>query len=110
MLVLLALASALLTEFMSNSAVVAMLMPPALSLAATYGIDPRAVTMLIVLPSNFAFMFPISTPVMGIAWSGGYFTPQLVARHGIVLHAIAFIGMLVLIFAWWPALGLLNHG
>jgi sodium-dependent dicarboxylate transporter 2/3/5 len=110
MLVLLALASALLTEFMSNSAVVAMLMPPALSLAATYGIDPRAITMLIILPSNFAFMFPISTPVMGIAWSGGYFTPRLVARQGILLHGVAFVGMLVLIFAWWPALGLLNQG
>jgi sodium-dependent dicarboxylate transporter 2/3/5 len=99
--------AAFLTEFMSNSAVVAMLMPPALSLAHSYGVDLRIMTMAVVLPSNFAFMFPISTPVTAMSWSGGYFTPKSIAMAGLGMHAIAWIGMAILILGWWPFLGLL---
>lgn len=101
-----AILGAVLTEFMSNSAVVAMLLPPALSLAGAHDIDPRAMAMAVVLPSNFAFMFPISTPVTGIAWSAGFFTPQLVARTGLGLHLAAWATMALLIFGYWPAIGL----
>ena len=66
-------------RFMSNSAVIAMLMPPALARAEAHGIDVKAMTMAVVLPSNFAFMFPVSTPVTAIAWSAGYYTPGKVA-------------------------------
>jgi len=102
-----ALIGAVLTEFMSNSAVVAMLLPPALSFAAAQGIDLRVMTMVVVLPSNFAFMFPISTPVTGIAWSAGFFTPQLVARTGLALHVLAWSAMAFLIYIYWPAIGLI---
>lgn len=107
LMIALALTSAALTEFMSNSAVVAMLMPPALSLAAAYGIDPRAMTMTIVLPSNFAFMFPVSTPVTAIAWSAGYFTPRQVAGRGLLLHLFGLACMILLITWYWPLAGLL---
>jgi sodium-dependent dicarboxylate transporter 2/3/5 len=63
--------------------------------------------MAVVLPSNFAFMFPISTPVTGIAWSAGFFTPQLVARTGFGLHLAAWATMALLIFVYWPAIGLI---
>jgi sodium-dependent dicarboxylate transporter 2/3/5 len=102
-----AVVAAILTEFMSNSAVVAMLLPPALSFAGAQDIDLRAMTMAVVLPSNFAFMFPISTPVTGIAWSAGFFTPKMVARAGLLLHLIAWSAMALLIFVYWPAIGLL---
>lgn len=103
----LALIAAVLTEFMSNSAVVAMMMPPALSLAASWGIDPRAMTMVIVIPSNFAFMFPISTPVTGIAWSAGFFTPRLAGATGVMMHLVGWLAMALLIYGYWPAIGLL---
>lgn len=106
LMMILAVVSAVLTEFMSNSAVVAMLIPPALALADAYGIDLRAMTMTIVLPSNFAYMFPISTPVTGIAWSGGYFSPGLVARHGLMLHLVSWAAMALLIGVYWPMVGL----
>jgi len=102
-----ALVSALLTEFMSNSAVVAMLMPPALSLAHAQGIDLAAMTMVVVLPSNFAFMFPVSTPVTAIAWSAGYYTPSQVVSRGILLHVAGLLAMILSILVIWPAFGLL---
>ena len=102
-----AIIGAILTEFMSNSAVVAMLLPPALSFAGAHDIDLRAMTMAVVLPSNFAFMFPISTPVTAIAWSAGFFTPRQVARAGLGLHLVAWSAMALLIFVYWPSIGLL---
>jgi solute carrier family 13 (sodium-dependent dicarboxylate transporter), member 2/3/5 len=102
-----AIVAAIFTEFMSNSAVVAMLLPPALSFAGAHDIDLRAMTMVVVLPSNFAFMFPISTPVTAIAWSAGFFTPRQVARTGLLLHLAAWSAMALLIFVYWPSIGLL---
>ena len=107
LLLTIAVLSAALTEFMSNSAVVAMLMPPALALAAQHGISLEAMTMTVVLPSNFAFMFPVSTPVTAIAWSAGYYTPRQVAKSGLVLHAVGLVAMALLILWYWPAMGLL---
>ena len=106
LMLFLAVISAVLTEFMSNSAVVAMLMPPALSLAETQGIDLRAMTMAIVLPSNFAFIFPVSTPVTAIAWSGGYFRAPVVGLTGGLLHLVAWALVGLLIYVWWPLIGL----
>ena len=102
----LAITSALLTEFMSNSAVVAMLMPPALAFAESHGVSLAAITMVVVLPSNFAYIFPIATPVTGLAWSSGFLESKAVIRHGIVLHLVSWLLMAALIFIYWPSIGL----
>lgn len=97
-----------LTEFMSNSAVIAVLMPPALSLAGRYGIDPKLMTMAIVLPSNFAFMLPMATPATAIAYSSGTFRPVEALRAGVVLNLVGFAALVVLIYVYWPLLGRLG--
>jgi sodium-dependent dicarboxylate transporter 2/3/5 len=94
-----------LTEFMSNSAVIAILMPPALTLAARYGIDPRIMTMAIVLPSNFAFMLPMATPATAIAYSSGTFAPGEAVRMGLLLNAAGLAALVLLIYVYWPLLG-----
>ncbi|MCB9729510.1 MAG: DASS family sodium-coupled anion symporter [Deltaproteobacteria bacterium] len=106
LMMLIALGAAVATEFMSNSAVVAMLLPPALSLAEQKGIDLRAMTMAVVLPTNFAFLLPIATPVAALAWTSGYFRPRVVLRTGLVLNVFAWLAMALLIYGWWPAVGL----
>jgi sodium-dependent dicarboxylate transporter 2/3/5 len=107
LLVSIGLAAALMTEFMSNSAVVAMLLPPTLAFAQSFGIDPRAAAMLIVLPSNFAFMFPMSTPATAVGWSLGFYRPREVATRGLVLHAFGFVAIAFVVWAWLPLFGLL---
>ena len=102
----LAIASAILTEFMSNSAVVAMLMPPALAFAESQGVNLAAITMVVVLPSNFAYIFPIATPVTGLAWSSGHLDSKTVTQNGLVLHLVSWSLMAALIFLYWPAVGL----
>ncbi|TNF30460.1 MAG: SLC13/DASS family transporter [Deltaproteobacteria bacterium] len=107
LLIVVALLSALLTEFMSNAAVVAMLLPPVFSIAAGWGVDLRAATMAVVLPSNFAFMMPIATPATALAWSAGYYTPREVAKNGFAMNLAGFASVLLLVLGWWPLIGIL---
>src|SRR5262249_40850868 len=61
-----------LTEAMSHSAVVALLMPVALGIAQKYGMDPRVMAPVVALPSGLAFTLPVGTPGNAIAYSSGY--------------------------------------
>lgn len=107
LLISIGFAAALMTEFMSNAAVVAMLLPPTLALSQSMGIDPRAAAMMIVLPSNFAFMFPMSTPATAVGWSLGFYRPREVATRGILLHLVGFAAIVLLVTVWLPLFGLL---
>ena len=108
LLMVLGVAAVVMTEFMSNSAVIAILMPPALSLATTHDIDPRIMTMAIVLPSNFAFMLPMATPATAIAYSSGMFTPAEGMRRGLMLDAVGLVCLVFLVYVYWPALASLG--
>lgn len=107
LLLTIGLAAAIMTEFMSNAAVVAMLLPPTLAFAQSFGVDPRAAAMLIVLPSNFAFMFPMSTPATAVGWSLGFYKPREVATTGLMLHFAGIVAIVVIITLWFPLLGLM---
>lgn len=101
----LAVLSTILTEGISNSAVVALLMPIAIALAGQNGVDPRTATLALAIPSGLAFMLPISTPATAIAVSSKFVTAQDTMRTGLLLNTIA-IGFFVLAAAlYWPLLG-----
>ena len=51
---------------MSNSAVIAILLPTAISMSPAYDIHPALATMTVILPSNFAFILPIATPASAL--------------------------------------------
>lgn len=95
----------LLTEAISNSAVVAVLMPIALSLAPTYGIDPRGMVFLIGAGSGLAFLLPMSTPAVAIAYSSGYFRLRDIVLPALLLHAVSLAIMLLTAWLWWPRWG-----
>jgi di/tricarboxylate transporter len=54
--------SCALTNFMSNTATAALLMPIGLSIAHSMGADPRAVLMAIVIGCSCAYATPVGTP------------------------------------------------
>lgn len=101
--VLLALA---LTEFMSNAAAVAAILPVALALAQQYGIDPRAITLGVVIPAGLGFMLPVSTPALAIAVSSGFVRPPAVVRWGIWLDVMGYLVFLGMSEFYWPLVGL----
>jgi sodium-dependent dicarboxylate transporter 2/3/5 len=103
---LLSAISIILTEAMSNSAVVALLLPVALGIAQQFGIDPRAMAPAIALPAGLAFTLPVGTPGNAIAYSSGYLQLRDMLVPGSVLVLIAWIGFNLVARYYWPLIGL----
>lgn len=100
-----ALVAVIMTEAISNSAVVAVLMPIALTVAPTYDIDPRGMVYLIAAGSGLAYVLPVSTPAMAIAYSSGYYRLRDIALPAVLLHIISVTIMLLAAWLWWPLFG-----
>jgi sodium-dependent dicarboxylate transporter 2/3/5 len=94
-----------LTELISNSAVVALLMPVALTMGRDLGIDPRIMAMVVAIPSGLAFMFPMGTPATAIAFSSGFLTMRDTVRTGLILFPIGWLIFNLSIYWIWPRLG-----
>ena len=94
-----------LTELLSNSAVVALLMPVALSMGRDLGIDPRLMTMVVTIPSGLGFMFPMGTPATAIAFSSGFLNMRDTVRTGWILFLAGWLIFNLSIHFIWPLLG-----
>jgi len=99
------LLSIILTELISNSAVVALLMPVALSMGRDLGIDPRLMTMVVAIPSGLALMFPMGTPATAIAFSSGFLTMRDTVRTGLIILPAGWLIFNLSIHFIWPLLG-----
>ena len=91
-----------LTEGMSNGAAVAVLMPIALVLAEQYGVDARAMTLGVTLPSGLAFMLPVSSPTIAIVINSGYVSSSTAFRRGLWLKLIGFLLFIAMAKFYWP--------
>jgi len=96
----------LLTEAMSHSAVVALLMPLALGIAQQFGIDPRIMAPAVALPAGLAFTLPVGTPGNAIAYSSGYLRLRDMLGPGFVLVAVAWAAFNLVAIYYWPLIGL----
>ncbi len=103
-------AAIVLTEGISNSAAVAILLPIGYSLCEPLGIDPVTMTMAVGITAGLAFSLPISSPPNAICFSAGYYRVREVVRRGVVMSAISLVVMLVLIGLYWPVLNQLIGG
>ncbi|MGV7222407.1 MAG: SLC13 family permease [Nitrospinales bacterium] len=104
-LAVVAVLSILFTTFMSNSAVIAILLPPAVSMCETYGISPALATMTVILPSNFAFLLPIATPASAIAYSSRQISLREMITAGSALTMLGLICFLMVVTVFWPLIG-----
>ena len=104
-LVSIAVLSLLFTTFMSNSAVIAILLPPAISMCDAYGISPALATLTVILPSNFAFILPIATPASALAYSARYFSLGEMVRAGTLLSLVGMGWYLFVLYYYWPMIG-----
>lgn len=104
-LLTIAFLSMLFTTFMSNSAVIAILLPPALSMCQTYSIDPTVAAMTVILPSNFAFILPMATPASALAYSSRFFSLREMVVSGSVLGVLGMLCYAFLLFVYWPMIG-----
>jgi len=104
--VLFTLGALALTEAISNSAVVAVVTPVAISVSQPLGIDPKGITLLIALASGLGNALPMSTPAMAIAFSAGYFRLKDTIVPAVLMSLSSVIALLLAGQYWWPILGI----
>ena len=94
--------SIIMTNFMSNTATVALLVPVSLSIAAGMGADPRAVLMATVIGSSCAYATPIGMPANMMVLSAGGYKFVDYAKSGIPLIIVSTIVSLILLPILFP--------
>ncbi|QOF67837.1 SLC13/DASS family transporter [Actinobacillus sp. GY-402] len=94
-----------LTEFTSNTASAALLMPIYISVATSLGLPPISLAAIIACGASCAFMLPIATPPNAIVFATGYIKQKEMLQVGIILNTIGvfIIGSLSYFFwmTWW---------
>lgn len=95
----------LLTNFMSNTATTALLVPIGLSIAASIGADPRAVLMAIVIAGSCAYATPIGMPANTMVLAAGGYRFMDFVRAGLPLILVSgavSIPLLLIFFPFFP--------
>jgi sodium-dependent dicarboxylate transporter 2/3/5 len=102
LLLVIFIVTCLLTNFMSNTATTALMVPIAVSLANSVGADPRAVVIATVIAGSCAYATPIGMPantmVVGL---GGYKFKDYV-KTGLPLILVSFVICMVLLPILFP--------
>jgi sodium-dependent dicarboxylate transporter 2/3/5 len=87
------------SEIISNTATVALLIPVVAALAGALSIDPILLMVPVALVNAYGFMMPAGTPPNAIVFASGYVTVRKMARTGIVLDLMGIV--LVSTFAYF---------
>lgn len=96
----------ILTNFMSNTATTALLVPIGISIAASIGADPRAVMMAVVIGGSCAYATPIGMPANTMVLSAGGYRFMDYVRAGlplIVVSGIVSISLLLIFYPFFPS-------
>ncbi len=100
-----AVLSLLFTTFMNNSAVIAILLAPAISLCPDFGVSPTMAAMTVILPSNFAFILPIATPATALIYSSKLIPLKDLMRSGAMLAGFGLVCYWLVLLFYWPVIG-----
>ncbi len=96
----------LFTEFMSNTAAVALMLPIGLGLsAAVPALNPIAVSMAIALAGGFAFTLLIGNPGNMITYSTGYYRQKDLFRIGIFADIFGISVIYLVAMTVWKFMG-----
>jgi len=92
----------LLTNIMSNTGAVAVLLPIGLAIAnEVEGISQLLSAMLIALSGGLAFMFIIATPGNAITYSGGYFSMRDLFKAGTIANIVCIVILYLVAITYW---------
>lgn len=95
-----ALLVSFLTEFTSNTATTAVLLPVVGAAGVQAGLDPVSVMAPAALAASAAFMMPVATPPNAVVFGSGRLKIGTMARVGLVLNILAVV-LLTLVFQLW---------
>lgn len=80
-----------LTEFASNTASAALLIPVFSGVAEVLGISPVVLAAMIAISASCAFMLPVATPPNAIVFATGYIKQSEMMRIGIYLNLVCIV-------------------
>lgn len=95
------LTTTILTEILSNNATIVIMVPIAIQLGLTLGIDPRPFVIAACVASSASFSTPIGYQTNTYVYSVGGYRFADFARIGLPLNVLYFIGTVVLIPIVW---------
>jgi sodium-dependent dicarboxylate transporter 2/3/5 len=98
--------SLILSEFMSNAAAVAVMLPLAFSLGDTLGASPVALTLAASIGAGLDFALPFSSAPNTIVFASGYLRMMDVVKAGGIMTIASIVIVLLVAWLWWPILGL----
>ncbi len=101
-----ALMAALLSEFVSNAAVIALALPAVLAVTPMLGLDPKSMTILMSVAAGLGLSMPTSTPAMAMVYGTGYLSVRRVLVTGLPLTIAAVAIVAAFAVFGWPLLGL----
>lgn len=94
-----------LTEMMSNTGAVAMLLPLGIGLASEIAeVSILLASMIIALSSGLAFMLVIATPGNAITYTSGYFSTRDLARAGFMANLACIIIIWFIAIGYWKGI------
>lgn len=94
-----------LTEVISNAAVVSIMMPVAIGLAASQRIPYEVMAFAIALPSGLSYILPMGTPATAIIYGSGYLEVRDFARMGTLMAGFSLLVFALTARLWWPLIG-----
>jgi sodium-dependent dicarboxylate transporter 2/3/5 len=106
LLAVLSLLVKVFSEVISNNAVVAIMIPLALSMGSPSGLDPVAIALSIALPAGLIFALPAGTPSTALIFGSGFLRTTQVLKPGLLLGLFTWLTLLALAFFYWPLFGL----
>ncbi|MFZ7132532.1 MAG: SLC13 family permease [Eubacteriales bacterium] len=98
----LSLASAVLTQFMSNTGTVSMLIPIGVSIAAGLGMDPLPIAMGITLTASCSFLTPMASPTQAMIMNWGSYKFNDYLKYSGPISLVLNIMILVLVPMFFP--------
>lgn len=90
-----------LTEFASNTASAALLVPVFATIAEALGVSPVVLSALIAISASCAFMLPVATPPNAIVFGSGHIQQSEMMRIGIFLNLLCIIALTFFAWMFW---------
>jgi len=90
-----------LTEFASNTASAALLIPVFATVAEAFGMSPVILSVLIAVAASCAFMLPVATPPNAIVFGSGHVKQSEMMRVGLVLNVVCIAALTMIAMVLW---------
>ncbi|GLP97430.1 transporter NadC family protein [Paraferrimonas sedimenticola] len=91
----------MLTEFASNTASAALLIPVFAAIAEGLGVSAVMLSVIIGMAASCAFMLPVATPPNAIVYGSGFIKQSQMMRVGLAINLLALVGLFAIANLFW---------